>query len=90
MADTPESTEAASYADVQGEVNKHFAGDWQKFLLAVDNAAEVLHFVFEAHCKMDKAKFEGWAKRQGLPEEWAPRFYMALDENGDLKPKDAW
>lgn len=90
MADTPEETEAGSYADIQGEVNKHFAGDWKAFLLRVENPAEVLHFVFSNHCKMDREKFEGWGKRQGVPEDWFPRFYMTLDEDGGLKPKVEW
>lgn len=90
MVDMPEQTEASSYADIQGEVNKHFGGDWQKFLLGVDNAAEILHFVFAGHCKKDRETFQGWGKRQGLPDEWFPRFYMALDEEGDLKPKNEW
>ncbi len=90
MADTPEETEAGSYADIQGEVNKHFAGDWKQFLLAVDNPAEILHFVFANHCKKDREKFEAWAKRQSVPDDWMPRFYMTLDDDGDLKPKAEW
>jgi hypothetical protein len=90
MADTPEETEAASYADIQGEVNKHFAGNWKKFLLAVNNPAEILHFVFANYCKRDKGAFEAWGKQQGVPEDWIPRFFMTLDEGDDLKPKDKW
>jgi hypothetical protein len=90
MADTPEETEAGSYADIQGEVNKHFAGNWENFLKAVTNPAEILHFVFEAHCKKDRDKFAAWASRQGIPDDWLPRFYMTLDDDGDLKPKTEW
>lgn len=90
MGEMPEETEAGSYADIQGEVNKHFAGDWGAFLKAVNNPAEVLHFVFAGFCKKDREKFEAWAKRQSIPEDWMPRFYMTLNEDGDLKPKDEW
>jgi|GEM_PF-2243841 len=90
MSGTPEETEAGSYADIQGEVNKHFSGNWEKFLLAVNNPAEILHFVFAGHCGKDREKLESWAKRQGIPEDWMPRFYMTLGEDGELKPKDEW
>ncbi len=90
MSDTPEPAEAASYADIQGEVNKHFAGNWENFLKGVNNPAEILHFVYENHCKKDRPKFEAWASRQKVPGDWLPRFYMALDEDGDLKPKEEW
>lgn len=90
MADTPEATEAGSYAEIQGEVNKHFGGDWKAFLLRVESPADILRFVFTTHCNTDREKFEAWGKRQGVPEEWFPRFYMALDENGEIKPRDEW
>ena len=90
MADTPDATEAASYADIQGEVNRHFSGSWEGFLKAVTNPAEILFFVYAGHCGKDKDKFQSWASRQGIPDDWMPRFYMTLTDDGELKPREEW
>jgi hypothetical protein len=83
----PESTEANSYPEIEAEVSKHFDGDWRKFLLAVENPAEVLHFVLKEHFGKDQGKFAAWAERKGLPRDWLPRFYMTLTDDGELGPE---
>lgn len=80
----PETQEVASYADIQGEVNKRFAGSWVDFLRAVRNPVEILFFVFDGHFERDREKLEAWGKRQSIPEDWLPRFYSALSPEGDL------
>lgn len=83
----PESSEANTYVELETEVSKHFAGDWRKFLLAVANPAEILHFVLKEHFAKEQEKFEAWFERKGLPNDWLSRFYMTLDEDGELKPE---
>jgi hypothetical protein len=85
QAPTHEDTEVESYEAMQAEVDKHFEGSWERFLKAVENASEVLHFVLTHHCATDAAKFEAWAKEKQLPPGWVPRFYMTLTPDGQLK-----
>lgn len=81
-----EDTEVESYDAMQAEVDKHFEGSWERFLKAVENASEILHFVLTRHCGTDAAKFEAWATEKQLPPGWVPRFYMTLTPDGKLKP----
>ncbi len=90
MSELPESTEASTYADVQSEVNRHFGGSWEGFLKAVSNPADILFFVYGTHFDKDREKFEAWSKRQSIPEDWIPRFFMTLTEDGELKPQVDW
>jgi hypothetical protein len=82
----PDDVDVGSYADVQAEVDKHFEGSWEKFLKAVQNPAEVLHFVLVHECDKQPEKFEAWAKDKKLPPAWVPRFYGTLTADGELKP----
>lgn len=82
--EVPEDTDVGSYAEVQAEVDKHFGGDWAQFLKAVQNPAEVLHFVLVHECGKEPERFEAWAKDKGLPPDWVPRFYGTLTPEGDL------
>jgi hypothetical protein len=82
-----EDTEVDSYDAMQAEVDKHFEGSWERFLKAVQNASEVLHFVLTRHCGTDAARFEAWATEKQLPPGWVPRFFMTLTEDGQLKPQ---
>jgi hypothetical protein len=85
-----EDTEVESYEAMQAEVDKHFEGSWERFLKAVQNASEVLHFVLVHHCGTEPSKFEAWAKEKELPPGWVQRFYMTLTPDGRLKtPTDA-
>lgn len=88
----PEDVDVGTYADVQAEVDKHFGGSWEQFLRAVQNPAEILHFVLLHACEKDPQKFEAWAEDKGLPPDWVPRFFGTLTPEGDLqsghKPKD--
>lgn len=84
----PPDTEAGAYHEVQAQVEAHFEGSWEGFLKAVQNPAEILHFVMWGHCGGDKEKFEGWATDKDLPPDWVPRFYGMLTPDGQL-PDDA-
>ncbi len=81
----PDDTEVDSYEAIAAEVDKHFEGSWERFLKAVQNPSEVLHFVLTRHCATDPTKFEAWAKEKELPPGWVPRFYMTLTADGQLK-----
>ncbi|MBK8241243.1 MAG: hypothetical protein KBB21_10005 [Nannocystaceae bacterium] len=88
VTDTPEDrqdTEVDTYEGMQAEVDRHFGGSWEQFLKALQNPAEVMHFVLTKHCGTDAAKFEAWAKEKELPAGWVPRFYMTLTPDGQLK-----
>lgn len=80
-----EDTEVESYDAMQAEVDKHFEGSWERFLKAVQNPSEILHFVLTRHCATDPSKFEAWATEKQLPPGWVPRFYMTLTPDGKLK-----
>lgn len=89
MTDEPQAhqdTEVDTYEGMQSEVDKHFEGSWERFLKAVQNASEVLHFVLTTHCATDDAKFQAWAASKELPPGWVQRFYMTLTADGRLKP----
>jgi hypothetical protein len=81
----PDDSEVGSYLDVQAEVDKHFAGDWEKFLKAVRNPAEILYFVLWRQCDGKAHKLEAWAKDKGLPADWLPRFYGMLKPDGQFR-----
>jgi hypothetical protein len=81
----PEDTDADTYDAVQAEVDKHFEGSWERFLKAVENPAEILHFVLHNHCAVDAGKFIAWAKEKQLPPDWVPRFFSVLTPKGELK-----
>jgi hypothetical protein len=85
--ETPDDTSVETFADIEIEVNRHFDGNWKKFLLAVENPAEILHFVLSEHFDRDRAKFESWSKEQELPPDWVPRFYGTLTPEGELDEK---
>jgi hypothetical protein len=90
MSDLPtDGPEVATYADIQIEVDKEFAGDWEKFLKAVANPAEILHFILTEEFELDKSKFEAWAVEKKLPGDWVPRFYSTLTAEGELAGKKA-
>jgi hypothetical protein len=86
LHERPPSTSAAAYHEVQAQVDQHFGGKWEEFLKAVQNPAEILHFVMWQHCGGDKAKFESWATDKALPPDWVPRFYGLLTSDGQLPP----
>ncbi|HWB76000.1 MAG TPA: hypothetical protein VG755_13620 [Nannocystaceae bacterium] len=81
----PDDTDVDSYEAICAEVDKHFEGNWERFLKAVQNPKEILHFVLTRHCNTDPTKFEAWAKEKELPPGWVPRFYMTLTADGQLK-----
>jgi hypothetical protein len=88
MSDLPaEGTDVATYDDIQAEVDKHFEGDWEKFLKAVSNPAEILHFILKQEFEKDKDKFEAWAVEKKLPPDWVPRFYGTLTADGEIASK---
>jgi hypothetical protein len=88
MSDLPaEGPDVNTYAEIQTEVDKHFAGDWEKFLKAVANPAEILHFILKEEFELDKTKFESWAQEKKLPGDWVPRFYSTLTAEGELTGK---
>ena len=78
----PDDSEVGSYLDVQAEVDKHFAGDWEKFLKAVRNPAEILHFVLWRQCDGKADNLRSWAAEKKLPADWVPRFFGMLDPKG--------
>ncbi len=80
-----EDTDVDSYEAMQAEVDKHFEGSWERFLKAVQNASEVLHFVLTHHCGTDPTRFEAWATEKQLPAGWVPRFFTTLTADGQLK-----
>jgi hypothetical protein len=80
----PDDVDVGTYADVQAEVDKHFEGSWEGFLKAVQNPAEVLHFVLVHECNKEPQKFEAWAKEKKLPPAWVARFYGTLTADGEL------
>lgn len=81
----PDDVDVGTYADVEAEVDKHFGGSWEDFLKAVQNPAEILHFVLVHECGKETAKFEAWAADKKLPPGWVPRFYGTLTADGELK-----
>ena len=81
-----DDSEAGSYDDLQGEVDAHFGGEWDGFLKAVRNPAEILYFVLWNHCDGKSAKIEAWAKEKELPPDWLPRFYGLLTNKGEFRP----
>ncbi|MCA9709988.1 MAG: hypothetical protein KDK70_29385 [Myxococcales bacterium] len=81
-----EDSEAGTYDDLQREVDKHFDGKWENFLKAVRNPAEILYFVLWNQCDGQAPKIEAWAKDQGLPADWLPRFYGMLTARGEFRP----
>lgn len=98
MADEPEAEAPAEptapkhedkdvddYDGIQSEVDKHFGGSWESFLKAVENPAEILHFVLTKHFGLDQKKFEAWANEQKFPPGWISRFYSTLTPDGQLK-----
>jgi hypothetical protein len=80
-----EDKDVDDYDGIQSEVDKHFAGSWESFLKAVENPAEILHFVLTKHFALDQKKFEAWANEQKFPPGWIQRFYSTLTPEGDLK-----
>jgi len=84
---TAEDTDAGSYEDIEREVFKHFEGSWEKFLKALRNPADILHFVMARKFGKDKVAFEAWAKEKQLPGNWVPRFYGLLDADGEFLPR---
>lgn len=89
--DTPErppTASAGAYHEIQSEVDAHFGGDWERFLKALSNPAEILHFVLWQHCQGGKEKFEAWATSKKLPPDWVPRFYGLLTPEGHLPARD--
>jgi hypothetical protein len=85
--DQPPNTSVNTFADIELEVNKHFKGEWKKFLIAVENPAEIMHFILTEHFGRDTKKFEAWSKEQELPPDWVPRFYGTLTPEGELQPQ---
>ena len=85
--DQPPDAEAADFSDINFQVQRHFKGDWNKFLIAVANPIEILHFILSDHFGMDTDKFEAWAKEEKLPDDYIPRFYTALTPEGEIKPE---
>lgn len=81
-----QDSEAGSYVELQGEVDKHFDGSWEAFLKAVGNPAEILYFVLWRHCDGKAHKIEAWAKDKDLPPDWLPRFYGMLTHDGRFRP----
>lgn len=81
-----EDTEAGSYVDLQREVDQSFDGNWEGFLKAVSNPAEILYFVLWRHCDGQAHKIEAWAKDKKLPPDWLPRFYGLLTHDGQFRP----
>lgn len=81
-----EDTHAGTYEDIEAEVQRHFGGEWPRFLKALRNPGEVLHFVLTYKFDKDTKAFEAWAAEKQLPPDWVPRFYGMLDPNGDLPP----
>lgn len=87
MGDAPheeDTTEVETYDDIEVEVSNRFDGDWVRFLRAVTNPAEILHFVLAEHCDKDRDAFEKWAQSKELPPDWVPRFYGTLTADGEL------
>jgi hypothetical protein len=85
---TPEKHEDADvndYDGIQAEVDKHFEGNWERFLKAVENPVEILHFVLKQHFGLDQHKFENWAKEKQFPPGWIARFYSTLTPEGEIK-----
>jgi hypothetical protein len=85
LHERPDDTEVDTYDAMAAEVDKHFEGSWERFLKAVQNPSEVMHFVLTRHCATDPSKFEAWAKEKELPPGWVPRIYMTLTADGQLK-----
>lgn len=81
---TPESTQVTTYAEIEAQVKEHFDGSWERFLKAVENPAEILHFVLVYEYDKDRSAFEAWAKDKALPPDWVPRFYSTLTAEGEL------
>jgi hypothetical protein len=79
-----EGPDVTTYTEIEAEVQKRFDGNWETFLKAVTNPAEILHFILKEEFELDKDKFEAWAKGKDLPSDWIPRFYSALTEDGEL------
>lgn len=82
----PDDSEAGSYVELQGEVEKHFDGNWENFLKAVRNPSEILYFVLWRLCEGKATKLEAWAKDKKLPADWLPRFYGMLTPEGQFRP----
>lgn len=80
----PPPTTAGKFHEIQREVDTHFGGEWERFLKALSNPAEILHFVLWQHCGGAKEKFEAWAESNKLPPDWVPRFYGMLTPEGEL------
>jgi hypothetical protein len=80
-----EDTDVDNYDQIQAEVDKHFEGNWERFLKAVENPAEILHFVLKQHFGLDQQKFEKWAQEKQFPPGWVARFYSTLTPDGELK-----
>jgi hypothetical protein len=80
-----EDKDVDDYDGIQSEVDKHFGGSWESFLKAVENPAEILHFVLTKHFALDQKKFETWANEQKFPPGWIQRFYSTLTPEGELK-----
>lgn len=81
----PDDSEAGSYAELQREVDQHFAGSWENFLKAVRNPAEILYFVLWRACDGKADKLRSWATEQKLPADWVPRFFGMLDPKGQFR-----
>jgi len=80
-----EDTDVDNYDGLQAEVDKHFEGSWERFLKAVENPAEILHFVLKHHFALNQRDFEAWAKEKQFPPGWIARFYSTLTPEGELK-----
>lgn len=80
-----DDAQASELGEIQAEVDRHFEGSWERFLKAVRNPSEIMHFVLHNHCGVDQKKFEAWAEQVKLPPDWVPRFYGMLTVEGELK-----
>ena len=83
--DKHEDADVDDYDGIQAEVDKHFEGNWERFLKAVENPSEILHFVLTKHFGLDQKKFEAWAQEKQFPPGWVQRFYSTLTADGQLK-----
>ena len=63
----PENTAAASFDDVQMQVDTHFQGSWGTFLDRVQNPLDIMRFVLASGFNSDHHAFQDWASTNGIP-----------------------